>query len=134
MKATESIPASKHLPESSQNSPKPMRLRRLKPPSKKSDSRQENIAPAGRRRATSLPGTVANKFSAPSIASTYMTASDSEEDCTRLDQSGNGVGPSVPRLLMKKSWQSNGTTSFIAQRQSVSTYETATSRFIDDDV
>ena len=134
MKVTESIPTrGKHLPESSQDSPKPMRLRWLKPPSKQSNSYQEHITPAGRRRATSLPGTVVNKSSAPSLASTYMTASD-EEDSTTLDQLGNGVGPYFPRFLTKKSWQTNGATSFEAQRQSGSTYETATSRFIDDDV
>jgi hypothetical protein len=134
MKAIESIPTrGKRLPESSRNSPEPMRLRRLKPPSKQSNPYQEHITPAGRRRATSLPGTVTNKSSAPSLASTYMTASD-EEDSTTLDQLGNGMGASFPRFLTKKSWHTNGATAFEAQRQSVSTYESATSRFIDDDV
>lgn len=133
MKATESIATRKWLPESSQNSPKPIRLRRLNPPSKQSNSYQEHITPAGRRRATSLPGTVADKSSAPSLASTYMTAGD-EEGSTTLDQLGTGAELSFPGFLMKKSWQTNGATSFEAQRQSISTYETATSRFIDDDV
>ncbi|KAF8350933.1 hypothetical protein F5887DRAFT_1210947 [Amanita rubescens] len=125
--ATESIPTSKRLLDPTKST-KPVRLRRLKPPSKQSNSYQENATPTGRQRATSLPGTVANKSSAPSLASAYTTASD-EMDPAEL---GNGVGTSLQRFLIKNNWQANGTSSFELQRQSVSTYETATSRIIDD--
>jgi hypothetical protein len=44
------------------------------------------------------------------------------------------VGLSLQRFLIKKNWRANRTPSFETQRQSVSTFETAsaTSRIIDD--